>query len=131
MAPGGTGDGSDSQPRSQALRQVHDLVRLIALAHRLGLATPGHTDRSQLEDLPSPAEVNALHSEGTEPERRWRVTLRLSGPPLALDAFAPALAQELPHAHIERITRLNESVSPQSTTAADLTLSLRYPDEAP
>lgn len=122
-----SGAAEPAPPRSLALRQAQDLDRLIVLAHRLGLATPGGLDRSELEAPPVAAETAASPAAGTQRSLRWRVELRLSGLPVALDAFVAALAQELPHARIDRIAWPTGSAASNPAQVAELSLSLRYP----
>lgn len=129
-AAGGTVDAAAPPPRSLALRQAQDLDRLLALAHRLGLATTAGMERSQLDDPTSITDSSASQPAGSERWLRWRVELRLSGLPVALDAFVAALAQELPHARIDRIAWPPggpASGPAKVAEAAELSLSLRYP----
>lgn len=105
----------------------------MALAHRLGLATPGGIERSQLDEPTTATESGARRPVDGERWLRWRVELRLSGLPAALDAYIAALAQELPHARIDRIAWPPGSPASgsarvaQRAQAAELSLTLRYP----
>jgi hypothetical protein len=125
VLPGNTAD-QGAAPRSLALRQAQDLDRLLALAHRLGLAMPDGQEHSRLEAPPPAFAPGGSGPAGGEGWLHWRVDLRLQGLPTALDAFVAALAQELPHARIDRIAWPTSGAASGVTNAAELSLSLRY-----
>jgi hypothetical protein len=126
LPPGHPGGGGPQSPKSLALRQAEDLDRLIALAHRLGLATPEGADRSRPDESASAPDPGPSRPAGGEDRLRWRVELRLSGLPVALDAFVAALAQEVPHARIDGIAWPSGVPASGPVEAAELSLSLRY-----